>query len=230
MSAATRKTPVPGLTYNLRVDPDLGGSNVVSPEAAANGFRRVAQWGNMQQNLSASLTGLKDGTNYYWSVQAVDTAFTGSAFASQGSFAVTLAPSAVSVTVGSVMGTSAVLEASVDPNGSPTTAYFQWGTTTSLTETSRRSKTWAAAPIVSLRQTFTGLQPGTVYHYRIVISNANGITYGPDQTFYVDPAVIVGDVNGDGRVDQSELDAVLASYWPTSPWLYLTNTAGLGGN
>jgi hypothetical protein len=29
-------------------------------------------------------------------------------------------------------------------------------------------------------------------------------------------------------VDQSELDAVLANYWPTSPWLQITNLAGLG--
>ena len=33
---------------------------------------------------------------------------------------------------------------------------------------------------------------------------------------------------GDGLVDQSELDAVLANYWPTSPWLQITNLAGLG--
>ena len=39
---------------------------------------------------------------------------------------------------------------------------------------------------------------------------------------------MAGDLNGDGMVDQSELDAVLANYWPTSPWLYLTNLAGLG--
>ena len=37
------------------------------------------------------------------------------------------------------------------------------------------------------------------------------------------------DTNNDGVIDQGELDAVLARYWPTSPWLYLTNVAGLGG-
>ena len=30
-------------------------------------------------------------------------------------------------------------------------------------------------------------------------------------------------------VSQAELDAVLANYWPTSPWLQMTNAAGLGG-
>jgi hypothetical protein len=34
-----------------------------------------------------------------------------------------------------------------------------------------------------------------------------------------------GDTNGDGIVDQAELNAVLANYWPHSPWLYMTNAA-----
>jgi hypothetical protein len=32
-------------------------------------------------------------------------------------------------------------------------------------------------------------------------------------------------MNGDGMVSQSELNAVLANYWPHSPWLYMTNAA-----
>ncbi|MDB6026660.1 MAG: hypothetical protein JWM68_2883 [Verrucomicrobiales bacterium] len=40
---------------------------------------------------------------------------------------------------------------------------------------------------------------------------------------------LVGDQNGDGIVSQSELDAVYANYAPNSPWLYMTNVAGLGG-
>jgi hypothetical protein len=34
-----------------------------------------------------------------------------------------------------------------------------------------------------------------------------------------------GDMNGDGIVSQSELNAVLANYWAHSPWLYMTNAA-----
>jgi hypothetical protein len=41
--------------------------------------------------------------------------------------------------------------------------------------------------------------------------------------------VVSGDMNGDGIVDQNELNAVLSNYYPTSPWLYMTNVAGLGG-
>jgi len=36
-----------------------------------------------------------------------------------------------------------------------------------------------------------------------------------------------GDLNGDGIVDQAELNAVLANYWLHSPWIYMTNAARL---
>jgi len=41
--------------------------------------------------------------------------------------------------------------------------------------------------------------------------------------------LVTGDLNGDDFVDDNELNAVLANYWPNSPWLRMTNVAGLGG-
>ena len=38
-----------------------------------------------------------------------------------------------------------------------------------------------------------------------------------------------GDLNGDGIVDQDELNAVLANYWASSQWVYMTNPVSLGG-
>jgi hypothetical protein len=40
--------------------------------------------------------------------------------------------------------------------------------------------------------------------------------------------VVTGDLNGDGMLDDSELNIILSNYWPYSPWLYMTNVAGLG--
>ena len=40
---------------------------------------------------------------------------------------------------------------------------------------------------------------------------------------------LAGDLNGDGIVDQGELDAVLANYWASSQWLYMSNPTSLGG-
>jgi hypothetical protein len=38
-----------------------------------------------------------------------------------------------------------------------------------------------------------------------------------------------GDSNGNGVLDEDELNAVLANYFTNSPWLMMTNVAGLGG-
>ena len=122
-AASDPETPAAGLTYNLRMGTSPGGSDVVSPQAAFNGFRRLPAMGNRQQTRSASIRFLLDQP-LYWSVQAVDSAFAGSAFAPE--------------------------------------------------------------------------QGGKI-----------------------------GDLNGDGVVDQSELNAVLANYWPNSPWLQMTNAQKL---
>ena len=39
---------------------------------------------------------------------------------------------------------------------------------------------------------------------------------------------VAGDMNGDGIVDQAELNAVLANYWASSQWVYMTNPTSLG--
>jgi hypothetical protein len=50
------------------------------------GLRRLPAMGNAQHGISATLT-LPAGT-YYWSVQAIDTAFAGGAFATEGNFTI----------------------------------------------------------------------------------------------------------------------------------------------
>lgn len=59
----------------------------------------------------------------------------------------------------------------------------------------------------------------------------NGDAYTNTLTTSCATATVVtpGDTNGDGIVDQSELNAVLANYWGNSQWIYMTNPATLGG-
>ena len=70
--------------------------------------------------------------------------------------------------------------------------------------------------------------PGGTYHFRVVVSNILGTVFGPDATITL-PSPVSGDLNGDGYIDQRELDTVLAKYWPTSPLLMMTNAARLEG-
>jgi hypothetical protein len=86
------QTPSSGLTYNLSVGTAPGAVDVMSPMASlAAGLSRLPALGNAQHGTTAVLKSLRPGT-YYWTVQAVDTAFSGSPFAAGGSFAVTQVP------------------------------------------------------------------------------------------------------------------------------------------
>jgi hypothetical protein len=59
----------------------------------------------------------------------------------------------------------------------------------------------------------------------IVVGDANGDGIVSQSEL----AAVLANLNGNGIVNQSELNLVLSNYFPYSPWLYLTNVAGLGG-
>jgi len=74
-----------GLSYNLRVGTNSGGSQIASPHASTTGWRYVAEPGNAGVATQAVMQGLRRGV-YYWSVQAVDAAFAGSPFSAEQVF------------------------------------------------------------------------------------------------------------------------------------------------
>jgi hypothetical protein len=76
------------VTYNVRLGTTPGGIEIINAEADAKGFRRVAEMGNAGALTRKLARGLPRGT-YYWSVQAVDARYRGSAFSTQAVFVVT---------------------------------------------------------------------------------------------------------------------------------------------
>jgi hypothetical protein len=97
--ASDLQTPTAALTYSLRVGTTPGGSQIVSPQSSSAGFRRLPDMGNAQLGSTSRIASLKPGTNYFWSVQAVDSAFAGSPFGVEGSFtALADPPLTVSIT------------------------------------------------------------------------------------------------------------------------------------
>jgi hypothetical protein len=122
------------------------------------------------------------------------------------------------------------LAALVNPNGLDTTVNFQYGL--SLAYGGTNNAPALPASFSQSNETFSwDLSAGLTYHWRLVASNSLGTSISPDQTFNTDTpgGGLPGDLNGDGVVSQSELEAVYASYVTNSPWLYMTNVAGLGG-
>jgi hypothetical protein len=89
-AATDAQTPSSGLSYNLRVGTRPGLGNIVPAMAdPASGFRLIPALGNAQTRLSWTVKVLAGGT-YYWSVQAIDTAFAGSEWAPEQTLRVPL--------------------------------------------------------------------------------------------------------------------------------------------
>ncbi len=74
-------TPAASLSYNVRLGTTPGGGQLVSAMAQVDGWRQVPKLGNAQLRLSLPV--IQSQTSGYWSVQAIDGAHQGSAFATE---------------------------------------------------------------------------------------------------------------------------------------------------
>ncbi len=92
-------------------------------------------------------------------------------------------PGAVTRGAKSISETTAALEGTVNPKGSETSYWFQYGTTTAYGAQTPTTSVGAGTTGVKVSQPLAGLALGTTYHYRVVATNAAGTTSGPDRTF-----------------------------------------------
>jgi hypothetical protein len=76
---------------------------------------------------------------------------------------------------------SAVLTGSVNPNGSNTSYYFQYGINKNYGSQTAIADAGSGTKSVPVRLPIAGLQPITVYHYRLVAVNSFGATLGDDE-------------------------------------------------
>ena len=127
VAASDIQTTAAGLTYNVVVGTTPCGSDILSPQSdLATGLRRVAQPGNAGELLTKTLQNLPLG-DFFWSVQAVDTAFAGSAFIQQGYFSIL--PVAPSVTANptsktAMPGGSVAFTAAASGDPAPTVQWY----------------------------------------------------------------------------------------------------------
>ena len=80
-----------------------------------------------------------------------------------------------------VTGTTAKLNGMVTPNGLPTTAWFEWGTNTSYGNLAPAGAAGSSFNVVYTTNLLSGLVMNVPYHFRLVASNAVGMTFGFDQ-------------------------------------------------
>jgi hypothetical protein len=94
-------------------------------------------------------------------------------------------PTIVDHSISSVTGESATGEAAIDPEGSGTSYRIEYGTTAAYGQSapSPEGEVGSDYEAHEVDVPVQGLLSHTVYHYRIVATNAFGTVYGEDETF-----------------------------------------------
>jgi hypothetical protein len=99
-------------------------------------------------------------------------------------------PRVTTAAVSYVLSSSALLNAVIDPNSTPTSYYFQWGPAATFGPTAGYTSQTPTVSVgsgtaqVKVGQAVTGLQQGVAYHFRAVgIYGQGNLVYGRDQVF-----------------------------------------------
>jgi hypothetical protein len=168
--------------FNYNVGSECTGGSSTPAADAGTGAANVPQ--------ATNVTGLLPRVQY--TVCFVTTNAFGSEQGPAVSFTTLVAPPAIeSESVANVSGDSADLDAEVNPGGGETTYRFQYGATSSYGQSTPESGSIGADDSGHLASAhIQGLQPGTVYHYRVLASNSqssSGGTPGADRTFTTQP-------------------------------------------
>jgi len=144
--------------------------------------------GTATKTVSTTLSGLASGTTYYYRLLATSAdgssvtpgatvVTTGMVIAPTGPAPVVSQSSAVKITSSSVQ-----LNGAINPQGDPTTWYFEYGLTSNYGLRTAPA-TLAGLGIRAINAPIAGLRPSTTYYFRLVANSANGLYVGPGQTF-----------------------------------------------
>jgi hypothetical protein len=93
------------------------------------------------------------------------------------------APAAITGPVTALSATTATLSGTVNPNGTATTWYFEYGKTTAYGTKTPVANAGAGTANIGVSSNLTGLTGGGAYHYRLVASSTAGTTNGADGIF-----------------------------------------------
>ena len=139
--------------------------------------------GTSPHTVYASVAGLTPSTIYHFRLTATNA--NGSGAGNDMTF-VTPAITTPVVTTGSASNigpASATISGSVNPDGSATGAFFQYGMTTSYGMTTPAQSVGSGTSAVPLLANISGLKAGTIYHYQLAAISPAGRGYGADMTF-----------------------------------------------
>jgi hypothetical protein len=141
--------------------------------------------------VNATLSGLAADTTYFYRVVAKDASGT-SFFGAVMSFDTGPggAPVVTTGSASSVSSAAATLAGTVNPHGSQTAFTFEYGTsfaTAGTTVISAVDNAGSGNGALAVTLPISGLTPDRTYYYRIIATNASGVTFGALKSFNTGP-------------------------------------------
>ena len=190
------------------------------------GMQDVGQ-GSSMSNLNVVLDGLTSGPIYHYRLVATNTF--GFATGADQTFNLNGPPPVVTtLAADQLTANSARLRGQVNPRGSPTAAWFEWGTNTTYGNVIGMQEVGQGSSVSNLNVVLDGLTSGPIYHYRLVATNVFGAVSGADQTInlaQVNYVVVSGIGAAVTRSPNASGDIVIASTYSGSPVTWIVSCA-----
>lgn len=183
-------------TLNARVNPNAAETTVFFQYGATTDYGNVTSSigvpaGTGEVDVPTTITDLQPGVRYHYRAAAVnpkgtrfggDATFT-AAGGGTGGGGPTAVPTVATQMARSIGGREATLLGAVNPNGGTTLAYFEYGQTTAYGNQTPPEGVGGGPEALGYTKPITGLQPGTIYHFRLVAANSLGASMGEDVSF-----------------------------------------------
>jgi hypothetical protein len=128
-----------------------------------------------------AVSGLMPGTLYYYRIVARNSY--GTSYGAEGLFLTPQEPLAETTAPEAVGYDDATLNGTIDPHGTKTSYYFEYGTSLSYGAHTAEVTVGSGTSDVQAMQSVDYLAEDTTYHFRVIATTSYGTTYGADQTF-----------------------------------------------
>jgi hypothetical protein len=139
---------------------------------------------NEDQTTSNELSGLKASTTYHYRILATNSQSpVGGTRGPDQEFTTEPAASIEEQSASAITRTCATLEAQVNPDGTDTSVFFEYGTTSSYGSETTPADIGSENEAQPASAEVCGLVVGTEYHFRAVATNSQGTVKGLDRTF-----------------------------------------------
>jgi hypothetical protein len=171
-------------TYHFEYGQDTNYGSQTTESAPTSGSGAVAATG--------PVSGLLPNTTYHFRI--VGTNASGSITGDDQAVTTDAAPPTLDGSpayAAAIKTTGATLNGTVNPNSSPTSAHFEYGTDTSYGASTTSTDAGAGAGDQPVTAQLTSLAAGTTYHFRLVADNGTGgVQHGADGVFFTAPGTL----------------------------------------